>query len=173
MELIQSTAKDIKALSAFYSEVVNHLLQTRNYPKWTKDYPNEESVRMAISKGWQYMCFVSGELVGAVVLNEEPQGAYEIGNWQKPLSDGEYLVIHTLAVTPNKANQGIGGRIIDLCIEYAREKGYKAIRLDVVPDNIPATQLYMKKGFSYVGTGDLKRSFKEIPVFDLYELILD
>lgn len=172
MKLIQSTSEHLDSLSDFYYDVVEYLQNTINYPCWTHNYPNKESVKNAISNGEQYMYVADGELLGAVVLNEEPGGKYEIGGWSNPLAKGEYLVVHTLAVSPNKCGQGIGGRMVDLCIELARSKGYKGIRLDVVPKNTPAAKLYTRKGFRYVGTGDLERGIKEIPQFDLYELDL-
>lgn len=48
----------------------------------------------------------------------------------------------------------------------------EAIRLDVVPDNIPAKKLYEKCGFQYVGDVDLERDIPEIPLFSMYELNL-
>lgn len=172
MKLIRSTSEHLDSLSDFYYNVVEYLQSTINYPCWTHNYPNMDSVNTAISNGEQYMYIADGKLLGAVVLNEEPGGKYEIGNWTKHLSKGEYLVVHTLAVSPDKGRNGIGARIVDLLIEFAREKGYKGIRLDVVPGNIPAAKLYTRKGFRYVGTGDLERGIKEIPQFDLYELNL-
>ena len=57
-------------------------------------------------------------------------------------------------------------------IEIARKGGYQALRLDVVPENIPAERLYEKLGFSFAGTKDLRRNIDEVPVFDLFELNL-
>lgn len=64
------------------------------------------------------------------------------------------------------------GKVSALCIQYARKNGYKAIRLDVVPGNVPAIRLYEKMGFTYAGTADLLRGIEDIPLFDLYELNL-
>ena len=63
-------------------------------------------------------------------------------------------------------------KVSALCIQYARKNGYKAIRLDVVPGNVPAIRLYEKMGFTYAGTADLLRGIEDIPLFDLYELNL-
>jgi len=84
--------------------------------------------------------------VGAVVLNEEPGGRYEAVSWASSLRQGEYLVLHTLAVSPVCYGQGVGSKMVALCIQYARKNGYKAIRLDVVPGNVPAIRLYEKMG---------------------------
>lgn len=53
------------------------------------------------------------------------------------------------------------------------QNGYKGIRLNVVPDNIPARRLYEKCGFKYVGDVDLERGIEEIPMFSMYEYIFD
>lgn len=68
--------------------------------------------------------------------------------------------------------QGIGGKLIDFCINEAKQRGYAAIRLDAVPDNIPAKKLYEKNGFVYLGDVDLGRGIEYIPEFSLYELNL-
>ena len=70
------------------------------------------------------------------------------------------------------AGNGIGKEMVRFCIEYAKEHGYKAVRLDVVPDNIPARRLYESCGFKYVGDVDLERDIPEIPLFSMYEIKL-
>lgn len=109
-------------------------------------------------------------IFGAAVLNEDPNGNYDVGDWSKELKKGEYLIIHTLAVDPLHEHKGVGGYMVDKCIDIAESKGYKAIRLDVVPDNIPAINLYKNKGFTFAGIKDLSRNIEDIPLFGLYEL---
>ena len=86
------------------------------------------------------------------------------------MKKGEYLIIHTLAVDPLHEHKGVGRYMVDKCINIAESKGYKAIRLDVVPDNIPAINLYKSKGFTFAGIKDLSRNINGIPLFGLYEL---
>ena len=59
--------------------------------------------------------------------------------------------------------------MVAYCINNARSKGDKGIRLDVVPNNIPAKRLYESWGFRYVGDADLERGIEEIPLFSMYE----
>ena len=59
--------------------------------------------------------------------------------------------------------------MVEFCIQYAKDKNYKGLRLDVVPDNIPAKRLYENCGFQYVGDVDLERGIEAIPVFSMYE----
>ena len=105
----------------------------------------------------------------AFVLNEDPQGNYEKVIWNKELSRGEYMVCHTLATSSQVYGKGIGKQMVEYCIQYAKSRGYRAVRLDVVPDNIPARKLYEKCGFVYVGDVDLERGIEAIPEFSMYE----
>ena len=163
---------DIVEVGKFYDKVVLHLCETTNYPKWEyKIYPSEISVREKVSVNQQFVCMNDGNIVGAFVLNDDPQGKYENADWTEELVQGEYMVCHTLATSPDIQGKGIGQQMVEFCIRYAKENGYKAIRLDVVPDNIPARRLYEKCGFEYVGDVDLERGIEEIPLFSMYELV--
>ena len=134
MQFIKCDIWQLELISEMYGRTVKFLEETVNYPKWSSSYPCRDTVKLAIQKNEQYACIDNGKLLGAVVLNENPNGNYSVGNWRKNLKQNEYLVIHTLAVDPNNSCKGIGGYIIDCCIEIAKQKGYKAIRIDVVPE---------------------------------------
>ena len=170
MQLVKCKTKDLDDVADLYLKVVAHLKANVNYPKWSDDYPSRQSVAQCIESGEQYACVQDGALVGAVVLNENPAGAYQKGEWRKNLAEGEYLVLHTLAVLPALTGKGLGGLIVDECVKLAKNLGYKAIRLDVVPDNYPAIKLYEGKGFTFAGEKDLQRGIPYIPSFCLYEL---
>ena len=62
--------------------------------------------------------------------------------------------------------------MIKYCINKAKNGGYKAIIVDVVPSNIPTRNLFSKNGFKYLGDFNLDRSFKDIPLFSIMELKL-
>ncbi|MBQ7776874.1 MAG: GNAT family N-acetyltransferase [Lachnospiraceae bacterium] len=171
LQIKRCSEADIVEVGAFYDKVVKHLCENINYPKWTyKEYPSEGSVREKTEAGCQFMCVEDGKVVGAFVLNADPQGKYENATWSRSLAEGEYMVCHALAADPQLQGKGIGSGMVAYCIEYAQKHGYKEIRLDVVPDNIPAKRLYEKCGFRYVGDVDLERNIEEIPLFSLYEL---
>lgn len=171
MEIIKCTMENLESVAEFYGKVTEYLDRTVNYPKWTHgEYPGRESTKKAIEDGFQYACFDGGAVVGAFILNDNPQGDYSAGEWKTDLKEGEYLVIHTLASDPEIYNRGLGRKMVDYCIETAKKGGYKAIRLDVVPTNTPARGLYEKMGFYFIGEKDLKRGIEEIPIFALYGL---
>ena len=161
---------DILAVGAFYDKVVQYLIDHINYPHWTyKDYPSEKSAAAMTEEGSQYICLEKGVIVGAFVLNEDPQGKYENARWSLPLSRGDYMIIHGLAVDPDCHGQGIGGFLVQYCLDFAKSNGYKAIRLDVVPGNFPAMRLYERYGFCRTDEADLERGIPDIPTFVTFE----
>lgn len=172
MQFLKCDPTLLEALTAFYHQVVRYLEENVNYPHWNADHPSDESIAQAVADSLQYICIDNGKIVGAVVLSEDPEGHYEIGNWSRELKPGEFLIVHVLAVSPDHLHRGVGDLMVRECIALAKAEGYRAVRLDVVPGNDPAVRLYEKNGFTYAGSGDLQRYLVEIPVFDLYELNL-
>lgn len=172
MNFSQCREADFERVNDFYRTVVKHLEETVNYPKWSDSHPSEESIAEAIRNGTQYICTDGDRVVGAVVLSEDPEGDYGAGDWSADLKYGEFLIIHVLATHPAYTRRGIGNLLVQGCIGAAKNGGYRAVRLDVVPENRPAVGLYKGCGFTYAGTKDLNRPGVNIPLFDLYELNL-
>ena len=160
----------LNILTEFYTEVVDYLVKTVNYPRWMPGvYPCKQSIEKAIRNGFQYGAFdLNGNILGAFVFNDDPDGNYDVGDWKITLKSGEYMVIHTLATRIDSYGKGVATQMVKFCIDKAKARGYKAIRLDVVPDNYPAIKLYQKCGFVFAGEKDLQRGFEHIPTFCLY-----
>ena len=171
MEIELCKQTEISEVGAFYDQVVKYLTEHVNYPKWMyKQYPSEQSVREMTNAGCQYVCRDGGQIVAVFVLNDDPDDEYATVNFSRKLQQGEYLVIHALAVATHLQGQGLGKKIVQYCIHFAKTHGYKAIRLDVVPTNYPAKKLYEKCGFQFIGDYDLGRGYEHIPFFSMYEL---
>ena len=170
MKIQKCDASFFNPLCEFFEEVMQNLINNINYPKWIYGvYPCNESIKNDIDSGWQYIALDGEKIVGAFILNQKPMGNYQKGSWAKNLAEGEYLVIHTLATHPNEYGKGIASKMVRFALDYAKEMGYKGIRLDVVPTNHPANALYKKMGFNCVGEYDLDRGYEHIPTFLLFE----
>ena len=172
-EIKKCTDKDIETVGAFYEDTVRIMNETNtNYPMWWSGYPCMRSVKETTASGTQYFCTIDGKIYGAFVINDAPGGAYEKGDWKVDLDLGDYLVIHTMAVDQRMKGCGIGRLMVQYCIDHAKDSGDKAVRVDVVPSNIPSKKLYEKHGFTFAGEKDLERGIENIPTFLLYELNL-
>ena len=171
MQILKCGEEDIARIGEFYDRVVLWLDEHVNYPEWVyKGYPSEKFVRAMTETGDQYMCLDDGKIAGAFSMNTDPQGDYSEGCWEKDLPVGSYMVLHALAVAPEEYGKGVASEIIRYSIEAAKAAGLKAVRVDIVPGNVPAKELYEKNGFRYAGDADIKRGVKHIPVFSLFEL---
>ena len=45
---------------------------------------------------------------------------------------------------------GVGKKIVELCIDFAKQNGYEAIYLETFPNMLQAQKLYKKLGFEYI-----------------------
>ncbi|GAA3436744.1 GNAT family N-acetyltransferase [Kutzneria kofuensis] len=63
--------------------------------------------------------------------------------------DGE-AVLRILLVHPDGRGQGIGGRLVDTCLEHARARGCRVIRLWTNDCLDAARRIYLSRGFGLV-----------------------
>ena len=62
-------------------------------------------------------------------------------------SHPKLLWISEIAVHPNSQRHGIGQSLINFAIQFAISHDFEEIGLYVLPDNLPAVNLYLKCGF--------------------------
>ncbi|MBD5560422.1 MAG: GNAT family N-acetyltransferase [Clostridia bacterium] len=169
MEFIRCKRAQQREVEDLYEGAVSSLLAGTNWPQWSSDYPRS-AVAAAIRSGEQYAALDdTGQIVGAVMLGEDPGADYSLGSWQRDLRSGEFLAVHALAAAGEARGRGIGRFLLEGCIEEARSGGYRAVRLDIVPENEPARRLYTGRGFQPAGMADLRRGLPQVPLWELFE----
>ncbi len=62
-------------------------------------------------------------------------------------SDETEAVIISMWVSPDARGQGVGERLARAAIDFARELGFPAVKLEVVDTNVAAIRLYERLGF--------------------------
>ena len=62
------------------------------------------------------------------------------------------LLMDGIAVHAEMRGQGIGTRLLEAVLDFARSHGYNSVRLDVVDTNPGARRLYERMGFVVVRT---------------------
>ncbi len=104
------------------------------------------------------LCFqgFEEELAGLPGAYAAPAGGLWLG-WQerkpvgvvglKPLGDDGDCEMKRLWVEPSMQGQGLGWRLAQTCIEAARGKGYRRMRLDTLPKLAKAIEIYRTMGF--------------------------
>jgi len=69
-----------------------------------------------------------------------------LGLFERSPRQGE-LLMDGITVSADYRGQGVGTQLFDALVDYAKENGYQAIRLDVIDTNPHARRLYDRLGF--------------------------
>lgn len=77
-------------------------------------------------------------------------------------------------VNPKYQGKGIGRRLCEHSVEFARQKGYLGIQFNiVVSTNTHAIAIWKKFGFEIIGTTPKGFRHKELGLVDTYIMIKD
>lgn len=133
--------------------------------QWQNGYPNQGTVESDIAKGFGYVLTVDGEIAvyTALILNDEPAYSTIEGAW---LSDGEFVVVHRVAVDEKFAGKGMVKKLFDHIEDFTRSHGIQSIKVDTNYDNIAMLKILESKGYSYCGevllAGGMRKAFEKI-----------
>ena len=80
------TSTDIDELEKLYNELNDYLAATINYPGWIKGiYPIREDAVAGVNDNMLYVARTDGRIAGSVILNHQPEKAYENVRWKMEL----------------------------------------------------------------------------------------
>ena len=140
--------KEIDKVMKFYGEVTDALKGSRKGPGWVKGvYPSYELVKTSAENGELYVAVLDEAIAGALILNHDSNEGFADVPWNVNAGPDQAAILHAFAVSPEYRGKGIGKDMLRQMVKSSREKGEKAIRLDVLVENIPADRLYEAAGF--------------------------
>lgn len=123
----------VRALFAGYAQSLDFDLAFQDFESEMAAFPG----KYASPAGALLLARLDGAAIGAIALRDLGEGNCEMKR---------------LYVSPEGRGHGVGRRLVEALIEAARERGYRAMRLDTVPghhDN--AIALYRALGFREIG----------------------
>jgi GNAT superfamily N-acetyltransferase len=133
--------------------------------QWQQGYPNLDTVESDIAKNFGYVMTVEGEIAvyAALIMNDEPAYSTIEGEW---LSNGEFVVVHRVAVDEKFAGQGMVKKLFDHIEEFTKSNGIQSVKVDTNFDNIAMLKILEGKGYSYCGevflAGGMRKAFEKI-----------
>ena len=133
--------------------------------QWQDGYPNPETVKSDIENGVGYVLTDHHKIIGyaAVISNDEPAYNGIEGSW---LTEGEFLVIHRVAVSDEFLGKGMARKIFQFIEKIAEEQGIHSIKVDTNFDNPAMLHLLEKLGYVYCGEvlmrGSARKGFEKI-----------
>lgn len=118
--------------------------------QWQEGYPNPETVKNDIAKGAGFVLENGMQTVAysALIFNDEPAYSSIDGKW---LSDGDFLVVHRVAVSEDFRGKGVIKEMFRLFEEYAVQNNIFSIKVDTNFDNNPMLAILEKLGYTYCG----------------------
>ena len=127
-------------------------LKSTGVDQWQNGYPNAEVIKEDIANGYGYVLECEGKVVGTVALSFDGEPHYDDirdGNW---LSNGNFLVIHRLAVSDEVRGTNSASEMIRQAEQLCMIHGIFSIKIDTHEDNVVMRKFVEKNGFKYCGT---------------------
>ena len=171
MKIRRATAEDLKAVSAFYNDLIDQMHENDYYTAWEKNvYPDEKLMAIFIEAGTMYIGIENDRIIASMVLNREGNEVYNDVRWSVDADPSQVMVLHILGVSLREKNRGLGRQMLEYARDIASAAGVRAIRMDVHVTNITAQKLYEKN--SYIPVDRVKMYYEGIGwhEFIMYEL---
>ncbi len=141
-------AEDLEKLIDFYRRVIRDTPDIARRARWEFGrHPTGEGLAAYIGQGAMYAAGEGGEIAAAAAVTPFQTEEYHGVRWQRDLRDDEAAVVHLFAVDPLLQGRGVGKAFLREIIAMAGERGFRAVRLDAMADNIPAHRLFAALGF--------------------------
>lgn len=133
--------------------------------QWQDGYPNPDVIEKDIKGGSGFVLMDQDVIVGyvAILINDEP--AYEKidGQW---LTDGDFIVLHRVALSEEYVGKGLARRILAFVEEYAVKNAINSVKADTNFDNIAMMKTFEKLGYLYCGEvyfrGSPRRAYEKV-----------
>lgn len=149
-------------------EIIQQSIERRRIDgstQWQNGYPNEQTVESDIAKNFGFILTVNDEIAVyvALIFNDEPAYSAIEGAW---LTNGEFVVIHRVAVSEKFAGQGLAKKLFDVIEDYVKSQNVHSIKVDTNYDNAAMLKILESKGYTYCGEvllqSGMRKAFEKV-----------
>jgi ribosomal protein S18 acetylase RimI-like enzyme len=163
MEIRIAKEEQLEEILTLLAKVVKDM-NSKGFFQWGEDYPTKEMFDKHIADQGLRIMVDNNVIIGFVLITEEQDKEYADVDWLD--KEGKSIVIHRLAIKPEKQGKGLANRLMDYAENYAKENGFNSIRLDTYSDNKRARAFYENRGYKYRGITHFKQREKEYYCFE-------
>lgn len=169
MEFIKATIEHIDRMCEI-TDQAKRQLKNLGLDQWQKGYPSREVWSEDIQNGCTYLTVEEGEILGMFAFQTTLDPSYQVidGQW---LTDGEYASMHRVCVSDGCRGKGVAGKMFAYGFGLAQKAGFRSVRIDTHPGNLPMQRALEKAGFTACGKirlvggcedGDLRIGFEKV-----------
>ena len=145
LEISKGDLKDVENTLHLFTSITDTLLE-HGIDQWNYDYPDTDTLTADVEAGSNYVIRDGNKIAASIVLNDNQDDQYQKIHWK--YRDDSVLVIHRLGVHPEYQGKGLGKKMCLFAESFARENGFKSIRLDAYAGNSISNRFYLSLGYS-------------------------
>lgn len=152
MIIRRAAPSDLDAIESLYNKILSKEEESGKVTTgWERGiYPRRETAEAALKRNDMFVMEDDGYIVGSGIINKEQVDVYAKAKWKFASKDLEVMVLHTLAIDPDKSGRGYGKRFVKFYEDYGRKSGCKYLRMDTNERNKPARSLYKSLAFDEI-----------------------
>ena len=149
MEVVKTKKEDVLKIDLIFDEAKAYL-KSKGIDQWQNGYPNASTVYEDIETDTSYVLKDNDEVIGTMrfLIDTDPDYIDIDGQW---LSDGEYGVIHRIAISNDHKGKGYASVLLDHSIALCKEYGVHSLRIDTHEMNLSMRSFLKKHGFVECG----------------------
>lgn len=156
---VDNVMEIIKQAQAYFKE--------QGIDQWQNNYPNVEVISEDIANGHSYVLVKDNNIIATVAVSFDGEKTYESiyeGEW---ITNGEFAVIHRIAVDNNYKGLGISSEIIKHIEKLCLDRRVGSIKADTHEENLSMQKLLKKNDFKYCGiiyleSGNRRVAFEKV-----------
>ena len=161
MKFRKSTKTDVTRIMEIVKQAQEYF-KSQGIDQWQNNYPNEEVINNDINNDESYVMLDEDNIIATTVISFTKEKSYENiidGQW---ITNGDYGVIHRIAVDNTHKGKGLSHKIIKYAEEVCKQNNVHSIKVDTHEENIPMQSLLKKNGFEYCGIVYLEDGGKRV-----------
>lgn len=151
MHIRLANIKDIDSILGIIKQAQTYFKEN-GIDQWQNNYPNIEIIKSDIEREVSYVIVENEKIIGTFMHAIEEDITYKKiynGEW---LYDGEYAVIHRIAVDNEYKGKGLIGFVVEFVSEKIGKENIASIRIDTHEENKSMRKALEKNGFVACGT---------------------